>query len=841
MAERPPARGARRAPRTMEVRGARVNNLKNIDVSIPLGQLVSIAGVSGSGKSSLALGVLYAAGSSRYLEGLSSYTRRRIGQAARPTVDSVEHVPAALALRQRPSVGGARSTFGTATELLNSLRLIYSRLGSHRCPNGHQLEPSFKVAAGVSLTCPECAAQFAPPEAEDFAFNSSGACPHCQGTGLVREINEAALVPDESKTLRDGAVAAWGHIGLVGTNQVAEVLGVRGDVPFSELTERERNIVFNGPLVERQIPFQTKNGKVYDVKLTYRNARTAVLEQLRGAETETAIGRLERFFTIEQCPECRGSRLNDRARSTLIDGWSIDQAISRDLDDLTAWVGTLADAAPGELREAAASIVAEYLGIAGMLIRLGLGYLSLDRASSSLSTGERQRVQLCRAVRSRTTGVLYVLDEPSIGLHPANVAGLLDVLSGLLDDGNSVVVVDHDVQVLREADWVVEIGPGSGADGGQVMFSGPLGELLSDPGSRIAPFIKATAPLAVRERCGDKQLFEQGVLRMTTTPVHTVHALEVAIPKGRLTAVTGVSGSGKTTLVLESLVPAFHAHIDGGRLPGHVVAVDTAGIRDVHVVDASPIGTNIRSTIGTYSGVLDDLRRAYAALPEAREQGLKAGAFSYNTGTLRCGECDGTGQISLDIQFLPDVDVVCPGCGGSRYGLRARDILRPRADRRDDGVSLPEALRFSVAEAGEVFGDLARVGRRLQLLSDLGLGYLTLGEATTALSGGEAQRLKLAQHVGRGLRESLFVFDEPSIGLHPLDVQVLLSVLQRLVDDGATVVIIEHDLDMVANADWVIDLGPGGGTSGGRIVAAGTPMQVARHPESVTGRFLTGD
>lgn len=828
------------APETIEVRGARVHNLKNIDVSLPLNQLVSIAGVSGSGKSSLALGVLYAEGSSRYLEALSSYTRRRMSQAARPAVDAVEHVPAALALRQRPGIAGVRSTFGTSTELLNGLRLVYSRLGSHLCPNGHRRTPTLKAATGAQLTCPECGVVFDPPEAEDFAFNSAGACADCQGTGFVREIDNSTLVPDESKSIQDGAVASWASFGLMGNAQVAEALGLRGDVPFSELTDEERDIVHNGPAEERLIPFRSKNGKIFDVNLTYRNARAAVAESLKKADTEKSLGRLERFLTTQTCPACKGTRLNDRARSTLVDDLSIDQAAGMTLDELTSWVSTLPGQMPEPMAAMAQSIVTDLLGIARMLTKLGLGYLSLDRASSTLSTGERQRVQLSRAVRSRTTGVLYVLDEPSIGLHPSNIDGLLDVMRGLLDDGNSVIVVDHDAQVLRDADWMIEIGPGSGREGGKVIASGPLPEVAGNPDSRIAPFITADAPQLVRAPASETDVFQHGRLKLRTSPLHTVHALDLELPKGRLTAVTGVSGSGKSTLVLDSLVPALRADANGESLPAHVDFVHAAGIKKVHVVDASPIGTNIRSTIGTYSSVLDELRRVYAALPAAEEHGYKPGDFSYNTGKLRCPECDGTGQISLDVQFLPDVDIVCPECRGSRYAPEAHGIVRKRADSatEDGALSLPQVLRLTVKEAIDALGDLKKIRTRLQLLADLGLGYLTLGESTTALSGGEAQRLKLASDIDRKQHDSLFVLDEPSIGLHPLDVQVLLRVLQRLIDNGATVLIIEHDVDMITNADHLVDLGPGGGEAGGRIVATGTPAQVAANPASITGRYL---
>jgi excinuclease ABC subunit A len=819
------------APDAIEVRGARVHNLKDIDVSVPLGRLVAIAGVSGSGKSSLALGVLYAEGSRRYLEALSTYTRRRLTQAARAAVDSVEHVPAALALRQRPPVPGVRSTFGTATELLNSLRLLYSRLGHHRCPNGHRLEPTMDVALDLPLTCPVCQVVFGPPGAESFAFNSDGACPRCEGTGTVREADDSTFVPDPSLTIEEGAVEPWKMFGLVAMPKVVAELGVRVDVPFKDLTAKERRIVFDGPETKRLILFPSKNGKLFELNASYRNARESVRVALKNASTEKGLGRVDRFLRVQVCPDCAGTRLSDLARSTLVGGIDLAEATAKTLDDLAAWVPGIAAAAPKPMRPMADAIASQLLETARRLVELGLGYLTLDRASSTLSTGERQRVQLSRSVRNRTTGVLYVLDEPSIGLHPSNVDGLLDVVRSLLADGNSVIVVDHDVQVLREADHLIEIGPGSGREGGTVIASGTDRDLDRNPASRIGGFLTGREQVRGRERAKPGEMFDLGRIRLETGPLHTVHALELDVPRGRLTAVTGVSGSGKTTLVLESLVPALRARASDAPLPDHVRSVGTAGVARVNLVDASPIGVNVRSTVATYSGILDDLRRAYAATEDAKRLGLKAGDFSYNTGSLRCPTCDGTGQILLDVQFLPDVDIVCTDCEGHRYAPEADQV------RRGD-LTLPELLALTVEQALDHAGGLKKVRARLQTLTDLGLGYLTLGEATPALSGGEAQRLKLTADLGRDQSDAVFVLDEPTVGLHPLDVQVLLGVLQRLIDNGATVVVIEHDLDVIANADHVIDLGPGGGAAGGRIVATGTPEQIARAKASVTGRYL---
>ena len=829
-------RERRPQPTHIHVRGARVHNLKNIDVDIPLGELVGIAGVSGSGKSSLALGTLYAEGSRRYLDALSTYTRRRISQPARATVDEVRHVPAALALRQRPGIPGVHSTFGTSTELLNYLRLVFSRLGSHRCPHcGAHAAPSMAVALMQSITCPSCGREFFGPGAEDLAFNSAGACPTCGGTGIVRTVDEASLVPDESLSIDEGAVAPWNTLMWDLMKQVAREMGVRTDVPFRELTPQERDIVFHGPAEKKHILYHAKKGDNFaELDFTYFNAVYTVENALAKAKDEKGLARVAKFLREDVCPDCGGTRLSAAARGPVIDGMTLGDATRMTLDELAAWAPGVPALMPEELQPMAQAIVAEMAEPICRLQQLGLGYLSLDRSSSTLSTGERQRVQLARAVRNRTNGVLYVLDEPSIGLHPSNVEGLLGVVDDLLDDGNSVVLVDHDVRVLRHADHLIEIGPGSGADGGSIIAQGTVEEVESSPATRIGPFLSGARSVRVRERAAASDMFVHGAVRLETGAIHTVRPLAVEIPRGRLTAVTGVSGSGKTTLVLESLIPGLRAAIAGEQLPAHVRAVEAEGLRRANLIDATPIGANVRSTVATYSGVLDDLRRAYAKLPEAKERGLKAGAFSYNTGSLRCPTCDGTGQISLDVQFLPDVDIPCPDCGGSRYGSAAAEV------RLAGDISLPELLSYTVDQARDALAEtgLRSAKAKLAVLSDLGLGYLTLGEATPALSGGEAQRLKLASELTRSQEDALFVFDEPTIGLHPLDVEVLLGVLQRLIDNGATVVVIEHDLDMIANADWVIDMGPGGGAAGGRVVAAGTPEELAACPESITGRYV---
>ena len=825
------------APREIQVRGARVHNLKNVTVSVPLNRIVGIAGVSGSGKSSLALGVLYAEGSRRYLEALSTYTRRRMTQAARADVDEVLYVPAALALHQRPGVPGIRSTFGTGTELLNSLRLMFSRLASHRCPNGHSAPPSLAVAAGQELVCPVCGARFYAPGAEELAFNSQGACRTCGGTGVVRAVDRSTLVPDDSLTIDQGAVAPWNSLMWALMTDVCRAMGVRTDVPFRDLTDREKEIVYDGPAVKKHILYHAKNSNdVAELDFTYYSAVRTVENALAKVKDEKGMKRVEKFLNEDICPDCGGTRLSEAARAPRLRGIGLDEACRMTLAELTKWVDGVPASLPEEMRPMAASICQSFQTVARRLMDLGLGYLTLDRSAATLSTGERQRMQLARAVRNRTTGVLYVLDEPSIGLHPSNITGLTAVMDDLVADGNSVLLVDHDTQILSHADWIIEMGPEAGARGGQVVAQGTVRQLEEDPASRIGPFLSGRARPQTRRQLPPEELFAEGHIRLATDAIHTVKPLEVDLPKGRLTVVTGVSGSGKTTLILESLVPGLEALTAGRPMPPHVRQVTADGIERVKLIDATPIGINIRSTVATYAGVHDELRKIYARSPEARALGYKAGDFSYNTGKLRCPTCDGTGAISLDVQFLPDVDIPCPDCRGSRYSKdagRARVVTRSGA-----AFTLPELMAMDIHTALDACADWKVVRQRLQILEDLGLGYLTLGEDTPSLSGGEAQRLKLASEMGRGQGDTVFVFDEPTIGLHPLDVQTLLGVFRTLIDSGATVVVIEHDLDVIRSADFLLDMGPGGGEEGGRIVALGTPEQVAQNPDSVTGRYL---
>lgn len=828
---------AENEPKKIVVRGANVHNLKNINVDVPLHQIVGIAGVSGSGKSSLALGVLYAEGSRRYLESLSTYTRRRMTGAAKAKVDEVLYVPAALALHQRPGIPGIRSTFGTGTELLNSLRLMYSRLASHRCPNGHYVPPTLKVAAEQEILCPECGAKVQAPSAEELAFNSQGACPNCGGTGSVPTVDIDSLVPDDSISIDDGAVAPWNSLMWSLMTDVCREMGVRTDVPFRELTEREKDIVYHGPAEKKHILYKAKkSNQAGELDFTYYNAIYTVENALAKVKDEKGMKRVEKFLKEEVCPACGGSRLSEAARAPRLRGIGLDEACKMTLGELVDWVAGVPDSLPEEMRPMAEAICESFQTVARRLMDLGLSYLSLDRVASTLSTGERQRMQLARAVRNRTTGVLYVLDEPSIGLHPSNIQGLNAVMHDLVADGNSVLLVDHDTQILSESDWIIEMGPEAGAGGGYVIAQGDIPQIIANPDSMIGPFLARKADMRVREQARAEEKFDFGTLHLSTDAIHTVKPLEVDIPKGRLTVVTGVSGSGKTTMVLESLIPGLEASLQGATLPAHVKQISAEGIAHVKLIDASPIGINVRSTVATYANVHDELRKIYAKTPDAKEAGYKAGDFSYNTGKLRCPVCDGTGQISLDVQFLPDVDVPCPECNGSRYGKEAWQI--GYETKQGAKYSLPQLMDMDVNTALEAAAEWKVVRQRLQVLKNLGLGYLTLGEETPSLSGGEAQRLKLASEMGKGQADSVFVFDEPTIGLHPLDVQTLLGVFQALVDQGATVLVIEHDLDVIRNADYVIDMGPGGGAAGGRVVAVGTPKQIAANKDSITGKYI---
>ena len=806
------------------IRGARVHNLKNIDVDIPLGKIVAISGVSGSGKSSLALGVLYSEGSRRYLDALSTYTRRRISQSKKAQVDLIQYVPAALALHQRPNVPNIRSTFGTSTELLNSLRLLYSRCGNYFCPNGHMQEPTLNVAREIPIKCPECGAEFYGLGAEEYAFNSDGACPTCSGTGFIRDVDSAKLVSDESKTLEEGAVDAWNQFGISWMYHVAGELGVRLDVPFRDLSDEEKDIVYNGPAVKKYINIPSKNGKMFELNAEYRNAHRAIEEALKNAKTEKGLTKINKFLTTKVCSDCEGTRLNSRARETLLGGINLAEACRMNLKDLVSWVQRVVGELPGEVREMAEEIIEEFMDNAKILLDLGLGYISLDRPSNTLSTGELQRVQIARTLRSRTTGVLYVLDEPSIGLHPNNVDGLINVIRRLVEDGNSIILVDHDTRILSIADYMIELGPSAGADGGNIIAQGTLDEIKNSSDSQIAPFLTKSEDVIIRDKSGD--IFENGAIEIRTAQIHNVKEMDIKIPKGKLTVVSGVSGSGKTTLLLEALYPAVKAQINNEELSDDIRDIVCDGIKKIELIDSVPIGKNVRSTVATYSKVLDDLRREFAKLSDE----YKMADFSYNTGKLRCPTCNGTGSVSMDVQFLPDVEMTCPDCDGLRYDKKVDDI-------KYNGLSLADIMSLTVDEALEDLFGLEKATSKLQKLSDLGLGYLTLGEATPSLSGGEAQRLKLASEIGKSQKNSIFIFDEPTIGLHPLDVKVLIDVFNHLIENGATVIVIEHDLDLIANADYIIDIGIEGNVAG-ELLACGSLEDIIGSEDSLTGKYL---
>ncbi len=816
----------------IKVRGARVHNLKNIDVDIPLNKIVGIAGVSGSGKSSLALGVLYAEGSRRYLEALSTYTRRRMTQSEKALVDEVLYVPAALALHQRPTISGIRSTFGTGTELLNSLRLMFSRLAHHCCPNGHYLEPTLDVASGKELICPVCGEHFFAPSAEELAFNSQGACPTCSGTGIVRTVDESTLVPDENLTIDEGAVAPWGTLMWSLMTDVCREMGVRTNIPFKDLSDKEKDIVFHGPAEKKHIFYKAKNtNQAGELDFTYYNAVYTVENALSKVKDEKSMKRVEKFLKQDICPDCHGSRLSKRAREPKLRGISLDEACKMSLSEIITWVKGVPETLPKPMLPMANSICDSFFDIAKRLVDLGLSYLSLDRATTTLSTGERQRMQLARAVRNRTTGVLYVLDEPSIGLHPSNIIGLKGVIKSLIDDGNSVILVDHDTQILSTSDWIIEMGPKAGLEGGNVIVEGTVAKIEADKNSIIGKYLSNKEIIKVKNKIQSQEMFENGKILLETDKIHTVKPLKVEIPKGRLTVITGVSGSGKTTMVLESLVPALEAITSNKKLPEHILNIEAEGIKQVKLIDATPIGINVRSTVATYANIHDELRKTFAKISKAEGFEYKAGDFSYNTGKLRCSTCDGTGVINLDVQFLPDVEIPCPECGGARYAKIAEKI-------KYNGYSLPEIMEMNVTKALEVCQKIKLVHQRLEILQELGLGYLTLGEATPSLSGGEAQRLKLASEMRKIQTDSVFVFDEPTIGLHPKDVETLLKVFATLIENGATVIVIEHDLDVIRNADYIIDMGPEGGEAGGEIIFAGTLKELKKCKISKTAKFI---
>jgi excinuclease ABC subunit A len=814
-------------PAAIGVRGARHNNLRDVDVDVPLWQTVAVVGVSGSGKTSLAIGTLYAEGMQRYLAGLSTYSRRRLTQAQRPDVDRIDHLPPALALRQRPPIPGPRSTVGTMSEVLNVLRLMMSRLGSHLCPNGHRVDPSI-AAFAEEIVCPVCGARFAHPSAESFAFNSYGACPACQGLGVRSEVDEATLVPDPDKTIGAGAVLPWNSGGRRLSMFAAGELGVRLDVPYKSLTERERDTVLHGPPVQRQVTLHSGHDeRTVRLSVSYDNAVAAVERSLR-SDNERTRRLAQRFVITRVCSVCHGTRLRPEALTSQLSGRNIAEISTLSVTELQGFASSLPAGLPAELGRVTTGLLAELAGSLTPLLDVGLSYLTLDRAGASLSTGERQRIELTSTVRASTTGMLYVLDEPSVGLHPSNIVGLGKMISALAGNGNSVLVVEHERDIINAADWIIELGPGAGAQGGLVIAAGTPAQLEGDPNSIIGPFLAGALGVS-RARSADPT--DDGQIAIEIADLYNLHDLTAAFPVNRLTAVAGPSGAGKTALVLDSLIPAARARLAGSAGPRHVRRLDLRDIRQVVQIDASPIGQNARSTPATYCGAFGHIRRLYAAAGYARRRRWKPGHFSFNTREGQCPTCRGLGHIDLDVQYLPDISVECPTCHGARFNdaVLAAEV---------DGLTIADVLGLSVSEAVERFAGQVPIAATLRPVNDVGLGYLKLGEPTPSLSGGESQRLKIASRLRSSQHGALYVFDEPSTGLHPLDVATLVSVFDRLLDARATIIVIDHDLDLLAAADHLIDMGPGGGPDGGRILSAGTPRDVARDPGSVTGPWL---
>jgi len=814
-------------PTVIGVRGARHHNLRDIDVDVPLWRTVAVVGVSGSGKTSLAMGTLYAEGMERFLQSLSTYSRRRLTQAQRPDVDRIDHLPPALALRQRPPIPGPRSTVGTMSEVLNVLRLMVSRLGSHLCPNGHRVEPSL-ANYGEEIVCPVDGVRFAHPSAESFAFNSYGACPACHGLGVRSEVDVTTLVPDPDKTIEEGAVLPWNSGGRRLSMYAAGQLGVRLDVPYRDLTEHERDIVLHGEPVQRQVALHSdRTGRSVQLSVNYDNAVAAVERSLR-SDNERSRRLVQRFLITRVCSVCHGARLRPEALTSQLGGRNIAEISALGLGELGGFMAGLPAGLPAELSRMTSGLLAELDGRLTPLLDTGLSYLTLDRAGASLSTGERQRIELTSTVRASTTGMLYVLDEPSVGLHPSNVQGLLKTIAALAANGNTVVVVEHERELIRSADWIIELGPGAGAEGGTVIAQGTPAQLETDPRSIMGPFL-AGATAVPRDR--PARSAPSGQITIEVGDLYNLHGLTATFPVHRLTALAGPSGAGKTALVLDSLIPAARALLTGSALPGHVRRLDLGGIRQVVQVDASPIGQNARSTPATYCGAFDQIRRVFAESTFARRRRWKPGHFSFNTREGQCPTCRGLGHIDLDVQYLPDITVQCPTCHGARFN----DATLAAAI---DGLTVADVLGLSVHDALERFADRAPVAAALRPVSEVGLGYLRLGEPTPSLSGGESQRLRIATRLRSSQRGTLYVFDEPSTGLHPLDVATLAGVFDRLLAAGATIIVIDHDLDLLAAADHLIDMGPGGGPDGGHIVAAGTPEDVARAPGSVTGPWL---
>jgi excinuclease ABC subunit A len=811
-------------PQFIEIRGARVNNLKNIDVDIPLGKIVGICGVSGSGKSSLALGVLYSEGFRKYLNALSAYSKRRISQPKKAKIDSIRYLPSTIALRQRPAIPGIRSTVGTMTETLNVIRLMFSRLGTHPCPNGHLVEPSLEgIRDWESICCPECGTHFPLPGAESFSFNSDGACGKCEGLGFVRTINPKKLIPDENLTIEQGAVSPWRMMGRTLTPLVVRELGVRIDVPYKDLSDEEKHIVLHGEEGIHRVIYNNDGGKAVPLNVNYENAHLAVMNSSKSS-SELTLSKVERYFDTEVCPECGGSRLNSRILASRLCNCSIAEVSSMTIGELCNFAGKLRNNPPPGVERIALELLGELNIKLEVLNSLGVSYLAVDRLGNSLSNGELQRIQLAKIIQNDTTGVLYVFDEPSIGLHPLNIEGIVKSIRYLAENGNTVVFVDHNALLLKEADQLIEMGPQAGENGGRVICSGSPPEISANEDSIIGAYLAEGKNDPVTQQ----QDVEHGAIEICVKEKFNLKNLTARFPINKLSVVAGVSGSGKTTLVLECLVESIRAN---GNLPDFVEKLETGRVKNVQFVDATPIGKNSRSTVATYTGIFDLIRKLFAGTPGAIASQYTESWFSYNNAQGRCSACEGLGEMDIDIQYLPDLSVPCPDCNGNRYDAKIAKILY-------EGKSIIDVLAMTVHESIKFFEKEPNIQKRLINMERIGLGYLTLGEGTPELSGGEAQRMRLSMEVNKVHRHTLFVLDEPTIGLHPKDVEVLIRTLRILIANGATVVVIEHDLDVIKNADYVIEMGEKGGPEGGKIIAAGHPTEISGNPRSLIARWM---
>ena len=790
----------------VRVRGAREHNLRDVDVAIPRDAMVVFTGVSGSGKSSLAFGTIYAEAQRRYFESVAPYARRLLQQAGVPDVDEIDGLPPAVALQQRRGGGTSRSTVGTITTLSNPLRMLLSRAGSY----------------------PEGATEVM--DSDWFSPNTAvGACPECHGLGKAHRVTEDLLVPDPSLTIRERAVAAWpGAWQGQNLRDILISLGYDVDRPWRELPKADRDwILFTDE--QPRVDIDPRDHPVdadYTYTGTFSSAERHVMHTLANSKSATMRERALQFVDTVACPVCGGTGLRPEALAVTFAGLTIAELAALALDELADVLrptSQIADpdaaylsARSGETTEVAVQITRDLCERIGVLVELGLGYLSLDRTTTTLSPGELQRLRLATQLRSGLFGVIYVLDEPSAGLHPADAEPLLEILDRLKAGGNSLFVVEHDMDVARQADWIVDVGPGAGEGGGQVLYSGPVDGLEAVEASVTRRFLFGRAgpePRTPREPEGWLHL--QGVSR------HNLDDVDVDFPLGVLTAVTGVSGSGKSTLVNEVLADGEEADEEGLDTFDRVVRVDQ-----------KPIGRTPRSNLATYTGMFDAVRKVFAATEEARRRGYTPGRFSFNVAGGRCETCEGEGFVAVELLFLPGTYGPCPTCHGARYNPETLEV-------RYRDTSIADVLQMTVTQASDFLADVRGATRSLETLLDVGLGYLRLGQPATELSGGEAQRIKLATELQRGRRgHSLYILDEPTTGLHPADIELLVIQLQRLVDAGNTVVVVEHDMDVVASADWVIDLGPGAGAQGGRIVAAGTPAEVAASEDSRTAPYL---